>query len=102
MHRQCPPTLWTTFFLSNGLRLKQYCYQVGMSASSLPLPHLTRFVLSSGLFKLRQGASISPNVGLSVGLSVEKNRKSKFFDYLINFAALLRIGSMEGGWGWGD
>ena len=47
---------------------------------------------------------------MSVGLSVEKNRKSKksknqnsliIFDYLINFAASLRIGSMEGGWGWG-
>jgi len=52
----------------------------------------------NGFFKLRQGASISPNVGLSVCLSVclsvEKNRKSKksknqnsliIFDYLINF-----------------
>ena len=55
----------------------------------------------NGFFKLRQGASISPNVGRSVGLSVEKNRKSKksknqnsliTFDYLINFAASLRIG----------
>ena len=24
-----------------------------------------------------------------------------FFDYLINFAASLRIGSIEGSWGWG-
>ena len=41
------------------------------------------------IFKLRQGASISPNVGRSVGLSVcpwkklenQKNQKIKFFDY---------------------
>ena len=32
----------------------------------------------------------------------QKNQKSLInFDYLINFAASLRIGSMEGGWGWG-
>ena len=32
----------------------------------------------------------------------QKNQKSLIlFDYLINFAASLRIGSIEGGWGWG-
>ena len=45
------------------------------------------------------------SVGWSVGRSVEKIKKSKnqnvliIFDYLINFGASLRIGSMEGGWG---
>ena len=56
------------------------------------------------------GRSVCRSVCRSVGLSVEKNRKSKksqnqnsliIFEYLINFAASLRIGSMEGGWGWG-
>ena len=32
----------------------------------------------------------------------QKNQKSLIlFDYLINFAASLRIRSIEGGWGWG-
>ena len=59
------------------------------------------------IFKLRQGASISPNVCLSDSLSVEKieNQKNQnsliIFDYLINFGASLRIGTMEGGWGEG-
>ena len=50
------------------------------------------------------------SVCLSVCLSVcpwkkienQKNQKSLInFEYLINFAASLRIGSIEGGWGWG-
>ena len=47
------------------------------------------------------------SVGRSVCRSVKKIlriKKSKsliIFDYLINFAASLRIGSIEGGWGWG-
>ena len=78
------------------------------------IKYLRGFFPPNGFFKLRQGASISPNVGLSVCLSVclsvEKNRKSKksknqnsliIFDYLINFGASLRTWSMEGGWGGG-
>ena len=53
--------------------------------------------------------SVCRSVGRSVGRSVcpwkkienQKNQKSLInFDYLINFAASLRIGSIEGGWGW--
>ena len=46
------------------------------------------------------------SVGWSVCRSVEfflnSNNQSTLiiFDYLINFGASLRIGSMEGGWGW--
>ena len=54
--------------------------------------HVKICLLCIDFFKLRQGASISPNVGLSVGLSVgrsvrgkklkiKKIKKSKFFDY---------------------
>ena len=72
------------------------------------IKYLRDFSPPNGFFKLRQGASISPNVCRSVCRSVcpwkkienQKNQKSLIiFDYLINFAASLRIGSIEGVWG---
>ena len=51
--------------------------------------------------------SVGRLVGRSVGRSVENFKNSKnqssliIFDYLINFGASLRIGTMERGWGEG-